>query len=189
VTLRKAAFLDRDGVINVDRGYVSLWDDFDFLPGVIDALSALQAAGYLLIVVTNQSGIARGYYTEAAFLALTDRIRRELDALGIQLTGTYYCPHLEKGSIDRYAISCNCRKPAPGMIVQAASDWHIDLSRSFIVGDKASDVDAGRAAGIPVRYFVSHQGSDVPESATQVCRDLADCVRSLTVPVGTVVAS
>lgn len=174
---RRAAFLDRDGVINVDRGFVSLWDDFEFLPGVIEAMQALQAAGFALIVVTNQSGIARGYYSEAVFHALTDRIHRELEALGVHVTATYHCPHLASGSIEPYAIACDCRKPMPGMLLRAAREWDLDLSRSFIVGDKPSDIDAGVAAGVPVRYFVGHPGVERPIEATGVVTGLLDCAR------------
>ena len=179
MSLRKAAFLDRDGVINVDRGYVWLWDDFEFLPGVVEAMRALEAAGYALIVITNQSGIARGYYSEASFLALTDRIERELAAHGVHLSGTYYCPPLPAASMEPHAIKCDCRKPMPGMIQQAAREIGIDLSQSIIVGDKESDVAAGVAAGIPSRYLVCPEKSELPEAATDACLSLSDCVAKL----------
>ena len=175
----KAAFLDRDGVINLDRGYVAVWEDFEFLPGAVDALRALEAAGYRLIVVTNQSGIARGYYSEASFLALTARIEHALSVSGVHLTATYYCPHLADAPIGDYAIACECRKPAPGLLLRAASEWDIDLSRSFIVGDKPSDVEAGAAAGVPVRVFVARDADPVPAAATAVCASLADALTVL----------
>jgi len=147
---RPAAFLDRDGVINEDHGYVHRWDDFEFVPGVVDGLGRLQAAGYALVVITNQSGIARGFYDEAALGLLHDRLRATLAGQGIELAAIEYCPHLPAGqaTVERYALACDCRKPAPGMILRAARALDLDLSRSLLFGDRASDVDAGRRAGV-----------------------------------------
>ncbi|MBV8037760.1 HAD family hydrolase [Roseateles sp.] len=146
--MRPAAFLDRDGVINIDHGYLYRWDDFEFVPGAVDALRRLQAAGYALVIVTNQSGIARGYYDEAALQVLHDALREHLAGQGITLDAIEHCPHLPDGSVARYAIDCDCRKPAPGMILRSAQALGIDLPRSLLFGDKSSDVEAGRRAGV-----------------------------------------
>ncbi|MFC4487110.1 D-glycero-beta-D-manno-heptose 1,7-bisphosphate 7-phosphatase [Tepidiphilus baoligensis] len=157
---KPAVFLDRDGVINEDRGYVHRWEDFSFLPGAIDALRQLQQKGYLLVVITNQSAVARGLCTEADVLALHERMCAFLRERGIELAGIYHCPHHPQGSVSDYAIACACRKPEPGMILRAAQAHGIDLSRSLLVGDKISDLEAGRAAGIPSLYLVVPPGQD-----------------------------
>jgi D-glycero-D-manno-heptose 1,7-bisphosphate phosphatase len=157
---KPAVFLDRDGVLNEDRGYVHRWEDFSFLPGVIEALRQLQHKGYLLVVITNQSAVARGLCAEADVLALHERMRAFLRERGIELAGIYHCPHHPQGSVSDYAIACACRKPEPGMILRAAQAHGIDLSRSLLVGDKISDLEAGRAAGIPSLYLVVPPGQE-----------------------------
>ncbi len=145
---RPAAFLDRDGVINEDRGYLHRWEDFAFVPGVVEGMRRLQAAGYALVVVTNQSGIARGYYDEAALEKLHDRLRTSLAGQGVALAAIEYCPHLPQAAVERYAIECDCRKPAPGMILRAARTLDLDLAHSLLFGDKPSDIEAGTRAGV-----------------------------------------
>ncbi len=149
VDLKRAVFLDRDGVINVDHGYVSSWDQFEFLPGVPAALWQLQSAGYVLVVVSNQSGIGRGLYTEADLAALNRRVHRYLyDERGVEIAHFYHCPHHPTEALPEWRQPCHCRKPAPGMIEQACAELHIDPSSSLMVGDKVSDMEAGRAAGV-----------------------------------------
>lgn len=159
--LRKAAFLDRDGVINKDKAYVSRWEDFEFVPGAIEGMRLLQEAGYALVVVTNQSGLARGYYSEAQYQALTKRILAVLKQEGVELAGVYHCPHHPKGVVPELSISCDCRKPAPGLLVQAEHELHLSLQDSLLIGDKPSDILAARAVGVAKAYAVT---SDNPES-------------------------
>jgi D-glycero-D-manno-heptose 1,7-bisphosphate phosphatase len=147
--MTSAVFLDRDGVINVDHGYVSTWEQFEFLAGVPEALRELQDAGYLLIVVSNQSGIGRGYYSESDLHTLNQAIAEHLDStLGVTLSGFYHCPHHPTEAEGGFRQQCDCRKPAPGMIQQAVLDHGIDVKTSLLVGDKDSDIEAGRAAGV-----------------------------------------
>ena len=153
-TAARAAFFDRDGVINVDSGYVHRVAEFRFIPGVLGACRSLYVAGYKLIVVTNQAGIAHGYYDEQSFAEITGWMRERFREAGAPLTGVYYCPHHPNGRIARYSRECGCRKPAPGMIVQAVHEHQIDLANSFFVGDKASDLEAAERAGISARYLV-----------------------------------
>lgn len=162
--MRPAAFLDRDGVINFDRAYVHRRQDFEFIPGVFVAARALQALGYQLLVVTNQSGIGRGTYTEKDFLVLDDWMRARFAEEGAEIAGTYYCPHHPIHAIGGYRIDCECRKPRPGMLLRAAADHGLALDRSLLIGDKASDLQAARAAGVPVRLLVGTDGRSMPDT-------------------------
>jgi len=145
---RPAAFLDRDGVLNVDHGYVFRTDDLEWIAGAQTAVRLLNDAGYLVIVVTNQSGIARGYYDEAAMHKFHAYMQEVLRAQNAHIDAFYYCPHHPGGTVKKFAISCKCRKPAPGLLEQAAREWPIDLNRSFFIGDKDGDMAAAAAFGI-----------------------------------------
>ena len=162
-----AVFLDRDGVINFDHGYVSTWEQFEFLPGAPEALRELQDAGYLLIIVSNQSGIGRGYYSERDLHTLNQAIAEHLDStLGVTLSGFYHCPHHPTEAEGEFRQQCDCRKPAPGMIQQAVLDHGIDVKTSLLVGDKDSDIEAGRAAGVGRLFKVvdsAQSGASAPD--------------------------
>ena len=152
---RRCVFLDRDGVINRDTGYVSKWQDFEFMPGALDAMKRIHVAGFDLVIVTNQSGIARGYYTVRDFQRLTDEMLASIEAGGARVLAVYFCPHLPQGTIAPFAMECDCRKPAPGLILRAAADHGIDLPKSIMLGDKMSDMEAATAAGVGSRYLIS----------------------------------
>lgn len=154
--MRRALFLDRDGVINVDYGYIGRIEDFVVIDGVFDALRAASDWGYSLIVVTNQSGIARGYFTLAEYLALEAHMRAIFVNEGIDFTGIYYCPHHPEGKVAEFAMTCECRKPLPGMLLRAAEAHAIDLAGSLLVGDKDSDIAAAHAAGIGQAYKLQY---------------------------------
>ena len=147
-TLRKAAFLDRDGVINVDCDYVRRSKDFKFFPGAVDAMCALKQAGFELVVVTNQSGVARGYYTEDQYQALNFTMKQALAEAGAAVDAVYHCPHHPSVAVAGLSGDCGSRKPAPGMKIRAARELNLSLSNSILIGDKPSDIQAARAAGI-----------------------------------------
>lgn len=176
-----AAFLDRDGVINVDSGYVGRWEDFEYLPDVIQGLTLLQSAGYKLVVVTNQSGIARGYYSEDEFLMLTETMKADLENRGVILTAVYYCPFLEDAYLEPYRVASDLRKPEPGMLLKAAQDHDIDLSRSIMVGDKVSDMVAAQRAGVPDRYHVTE--GEPHDASTKVSSLLEAALEATKTPV------
>jgi D-glycero-D-manno-heptose 1,7-bisphosphate phosphatase len=138
-----AVFLDRDGTINVEKNYLHRVQDWEWIPGAQAAIKSLRDAGYLVVVVSNQAGIARGYYTSEDVIALHLHVQQELLALGTGMDAYCWCPHHPD-----FGSSCNCRKPAPGMFLQAAHDLNIDLAASWMVGDKVIDVQAGLAAGV-----------------------------------------
>ena len=137
--MNKAIFLDRDGTINVEKNYLYKIEDFEFLPGVVDALKKLQQAGFLLIIITNQSGIGRGYYTEVDFQKLNSWMIDTLKKQGVFITDVYFCPHLPDAQVEKYRKDCNCRKPKLGMYEQAVIDHNITLSKSYAIGDKIRD--------------------------------------------------
>ena len=145
---RRALFLDKDGVINVDHGYVCTPDRTDFVDFIFDLCLAATRHDFLNVVVTNQAGIARGYYKEGDFLAYMDWVRGEFSARGARLDAVYYCPHHPQHGGGEYLRDCECRKPKPGLILAAQRDWNIDLSHSLLLGDSASDFEAGAAAGV-----------------------------------------
>ena len=152
--MNKAVFLDRDGVINHDHAYVSKIDDFEFIDGVFEACQKFVAQGYLIIIVTNQSGIGRGYYSEQDFVILTDWMKAEFIKHKVLISGVYFCPHHPKNALPEYLKECNCRKPMPGMLNQAISDFNIDVKKSIMIGDKVSDLQAAQAANIKTKILV-----------------------------------
>lgn len=176
----KAIFLDRDGVINVDKGYVHRIKDFEFYQNVFEALRKLQEAGFKLFVVTNQSGIAVGYYTEDDFLKLTDYMLQQLSKEGIRIEKVYYCPHHENGVIKGYSFKCDCRKPESGMIRQAISEFGVDPSKSFLVGDKENDILAAHKEGVRAVLVKTGHGLKYKDNTTAdfVAEDILDAVEN-----------
>lgn len=175
---RQAVFIDRDGVINEDRGFVHRIEDLVLIPGVVDALRQLQAAGYLLVIITNQSGIARGPYTEADYQQFTRHLEQVLATGGVALDAIEHCPHLPDADVLQYRMDCDCRKPKPGMILRAARRLGIDLNTSILIGDRPSDIHAGRSAGVGHCFLVRSgsglEGQDA-DAADGVYEDLKAC--------------
>lgn len=147
MTARRCVFLDRDGVINEEIEYLHDPDRLVLVRGAAEAIAALGRAGAAVVVVTNQAGIARGMYTERELAAVTARLDELLGSAGGRLDATYFCPHHPEAGAGAYRIACRCRKPAPGMLERAAAELGLDLARSVIVGDRETDLLAGRAAG------------------------------------------
>jgi D-glycero-D-manno-heptose 1,7-bisphosphate phosphatase len=145
---RKALFLDRDGVINVDRHYVHRVEYFAFLPGIFDLCAAAMERGYLIVVVTNQAGIGRGYYTEADFERLTEWMAGTFRHRGVAIARVYHCPYHPTAGVGEYRRDSFDRKPHPGMLQRARDDLNLDLTGSVLIGDKDSDMAAGLAAGV-----------------------------------------
>lgn len=137
----KAIFLDRDGTINIDKDYLYRIQDFEFIPRVPEGLRLLQNAGFKLFIITNQSGIARGYYTEDDYKVLNDWLLSTLaDKYDVHITASYYCPHHPEAVVSAYRVDCNCRKPKIGLFTKAITEHNIDLGRSYAIGDKLRDL-------------------------------------------------
>jgi len=152
-------FLDRDGVVNFDNGYVHKRDDFQFMPGIFEMGRAAKAHGQLIVLVTNQSGIGRGYYTEEQFWELMAWVESRFLEEGITIHGVYHCPHNPEDQTSPLGVACDCRKPKPGLILKAARDLDIALEDSVFIGDKESDMLAARAAGVGTCYLVGQKAT------------------------------
>ena len=164
--MNKAVFFDRDGTLNEEVHYLHKIEDFKWIEGAIDAIKYCNDNGYLAIVITNQSGVARGYYPESDIMKLYDWMNDDLAKHGARLDGIYYCPHHPTGKVREYAIDCDCRKPKPGMLFKAKQDYDIDLENSFLVGDGARDVECAEAAGVKgIRY-----------RGDNLCQTLLECI-------------
>ncbi|HIU63730.1 MAG TPA: HAD family hydrolase [Candidatus Avacidaminococcus intestinavium] len=153
----KAVFFDRDGVLNVDKSYLYKIEELEWVDGAKDAVKFLTELGYLIFVVTNQSGIARGYYSCDDMLKLHQYMTEEIIKSGGKIDAFYYCPHLPNGSVPEYAIECDCRKPKPGLLLKAMAEFAVDKEKSFLIGDKMRDVESAKAAGI--KGYLFEQGN------------------------------
>ena len=151
----KTIFLDRDGVINEDIGYIGHWRDFKFINGSVKALQKLTKNHFRIIIVTNQSGIARGYFTKDNFETLTKKFVEFCNQNQIEILNTFFCPHHIEGIVDHYSKHCNDRKPNPGMFLRAAKIYNINLKKAIMVGDKLTDIIASSNAGIKKNFLVN----------------------------------
>jgi D-glycero-D-manno-heptose 1,7-bisphosphate phosphatase len=178
--LRRAVFLDRDGTLNVDSGYVSRPQDVRLIEGAAEGVKLLGDAGYELVIVSNQSGIARGMMTLAQADAVDERLRALLAQRGVTVAALYRCPHLPTGSVAAFAVECDCRKPKPGMLLAAARDRGIDLAASWMIGDGARDVEAGLAAGCRAILLSSDGAGALAGPRVFAAKDLLDAARLIT---------
>jgi len=176
----RALFLDRDGVINHDSGYTSDVESFLFVDGIFDVCRAARQLGYLLIVVTNQAGIGRGYYSEQDFSLLTKWMCERFEAEGAPISDVFYCPYHPEHGVGDYKKDSFDRKPNPGMLLRAAKNHQIDLKRSVMIGDKSSDMQAALNAGVAVRCSYQPSGADFFEASTHQIRNLSNAIELLT---------
>jgi D-glycero-D-manno-heptose 1,7-bisphosphate phosphatase len=165
----KALFLDRDGVINIEKDYLYKIENFEFIDGIFNLCQYYQNLGFIIIVVTNQSGIARGYYTEEDFNELTSWMLKEFSLKNICIKKVYYCPHHPTVS-----EKCNCRKPNPGMLLEASKDFNIDLKNSIIIGDKERDIEAGLNAGLTTAYLFDESKNIKASKANKIVSKLGE---------------
>ncbi|MFT5662376.1 MAG: D-glycero-D-manno-heptose 1,7-bisphosphate phosphatase [Sulfurimonas sp.] len=167
--MQKVLFLDRDGVINVEKDYLYKVEDFEFIDGILDLCKYYESYGYIIAVVTNQSGIAREFYTEEDFLILTKWMINEFSNNGVTISKVYHCPH-------HPSISgiCECRKPHPGMLLRLEEEFDVDYANSIIIGDKERDIEAGLNAGIYETYLFSEDNSISESKATKIVSNLND---------------
>ena len=183
--LRPAVFLDRDGTINEQMGYVNHITRFHLLPGVGQAIRSLNQAGLPVAVVTNQSGLARGYFPESLLNEVHEKMRRQLALEGARIDGLYICPHHPEAKEERFRLACNCRKPKTGLLEQAATEMGLDLARSYVVGDRWSDLRCGAAVGATTvlvltgygRGDACYIGPTQPVQPHYVAEDLQDAVQ------------
>ena len=177
--LRKAVFLDRDGTINEEKNYLHRIEDFAFIPGVPLAIRRLNQAGFLVIVVTNQSGVARGYFEMADVRRLHDHVACRLASEQAHVDGFFICPHHPEAGQGLWRKQCDCRKGAPGLLLQAAEQLHVDLSRSFMVGDKEADMEAGQRAGCTPLLVMTGYGSETARSIDPAIGRFASLVEAV----------
>jgi len=167
--VKRAVFLDRDGTLIEESGYLDRLERLQFFPYSVDAVRVLNRAGFLVVVVTNQAGIARGIVKESFVAEAHRHIADRLAAGGATIDGFYYCPHYPEGTVEKYRTTCDCRKPQPGLLRRAAADLDVDLARSFVVGDRWHDLAAGQAVGargVLVRTGLGKRDEWEPESGT-----------------------
>jgi D-glycero-D-manno-heptose 1,7-bisphosphate phosphatase len=157
---RRAVFLDRDGTINEEVGYLSNPEEFVLIDGSAEAVLKLNQAGLLVVVVSNQSGVARGYFTEDDVKRVNEKMTEELEKVGARLDAIYYCPHHSEFGDEKYRAECNCRKPMPGMVEEAKRKFDIDVSRSFVVGDHAGDIELAHNVGASSIFVLTGHGRE-----------------------------
>ncbi len=179
--MKKACFLDRDGVVIVEKNYLSDIAEVELEQGAAEAIRLLKEHGYMVIVVSNQSGVARGYFGEEQVRAVNAQIDRLLAAQNTAVDDWFYCPHHPKGTVPTYAVDCSCRKPEPGMLLQATRKHELDLTRCFMIGDKVSDIQTARNAGCAASVLVmtGHGGENEDLTGITLAPNILEAVKIL----------
>lgn len=179
--MNKAIFLDRDGVINQEPPhYAHRPDQVKLIPGSARAINILNKNSFIVTVVTNQAGVAKGYYQEEDVILFNNLMKDKLKRYGAKIDAIYYCPHHVEGKIDRYRIDCDCRKPKPGMLKRAEKDLNIDLKQSFIIGDKQSDINAGKIVGCKTILVLTGYGKELKNNDIRsdfIANNLYDAIK------------
>tara|TARA_Y100000748_G_scaffold281211_1_gene260676 strand:+ start:100 stop:654 length:555 start_codon:yes stop_codon:yes gene_type:complete len=175
----RAVFLDRDGVLNEDNGYTYKLSDLRMLDGVVEGLRKISSLGYKLIIVSNQSGIARGFFTLDQMHNFMQGLINLLYKQDIEILDYYYCPHHIDGEIDEFTKSCSYRKPEPGMIFQAQKEHKLDLSQSILIGDKESDILAGQKAGLLINILIGNRYLKTDTSISYYANNLVDAANQI----------
>lgn len=175
--MRRALFLDRDGVINIDHAYVHKQESFEFIDGIFDFVRKAREFGYLVLVVTNQAGIGRGYYSEDEFLTLTEWMKVQFAARDAPIDAVYFCPDHPQHGVGRYRRDSPMRKPAPGMLLQARDEFGINMALSVMVGDKRTDMQAGAAAGVGTLLWLNPDEKGGPGEPVSSLSQAAYCLR------------
>ena len=158
--MNKAIFLDRDGTINIEKNYLYKKEEFEFIAGMPKAIKKWNDLGYLVLVITNQAGIARGFYEEVDVDILHKHINRCLKKVSAHIDGFYFCPHHPTEGIGKYKVECNCRKPNTGLLEKAIKDFNVDISKSYLFGNKGSDIEAGNRIGVQT-FLVDSKSFDI----------------------------
>lgn len=169
----KILFIDRDGVLNQDKGYTYKTSDLKILDGVVDGLKEFQDMGYSIIIITNQSGIARGFFSLLDFHNFMNYLIKEFQTNGIKILD-YFCPHHIDGKIKKYTMACTCRKPQPGMIIKAIKKYSLDASKSILVGDKESDILSGINSKIPINILITNKNPQDHSRASAFAKNLIE---------------
>lgn len=169
MTKIKLCLLDRDGVLNVDKDYLHKAEDIEWIPGSLEAIAWLKRQDIQVAVVTNQSGVARGYFSEDAVRKLHDWIAGEVKQAGGEIAAFYFCPHLPGAALKQYDVDCECRKPRPGMVLEALHDFSVQPQYAFLIGDSPRDVEAAEAAG--VKGFL-YTGGSLLEFVKKIVQDM-----------------
>lgn len=182
--MKKAVFLDRDGVITCDPPhYAHRLEQLKLVPKAAEAINILNKNNFKVIVVSNQSGVGRGYYTEDKTNMFNSFLRKELNKKNAYVDGFYYCPHHPEAKVKKYRVKCDCRKPNPGMLLKGSKDFNVDLNESFMIGDRPSDMEAGRKAGCKTIYVLSGMGKKFLEKqeidADFTSKDLYEAVNNI----------
>jgi len=170
----RAIFLDRDGTVTLAGDHIHKIEDMKFVQGAIEGLKKLQGTDYKLIIITNQAGIGRGMYGPEEYFTFRKEMNKRLDQQGISITGEYFCPHHPEKGIEKYKIDCNCRKPKTGMLEQASTDFDLDLSQSWVIGDNLTDIQAGNSAGCKTIHVLTGEFKEPVKEADFVAKGLIE---------------
>lgn len=171
----KALFLDRDGVVNIDHGYVHKIESFEFVEGIFELCIAFQQAEFMLFIVTNQAGIAKGLYSETDFEILNHWMLERFSEQGVCIQDVHYCPHHTEAVNHAYKKDCQCRKPAPGMLLKAQQNWQLNMPDSVMIGDRLSDMQAAKNAGVGRRVLLESRYHDIATSDDfDIVKDIRD---------------